>query len=58
MYSNLETTIKEGIEQTKSYMDKCGTTDGHLIIFDRRANKPWEEKIWDKKIEGIHVWGS
>lgn len=58
LYGNLETTIEKGLQQTKSYMDKCGTKDGHLIIFDRRKHKSWDEKIWDEKIEGIHVWGS
>lgn len=57
LHSSLETTLKEGIEQTKMYMDKCGTTIGHLLIFDRRPDRTWEEKIWRKEIEGIQVWG-
>lgn len=56
LYNSMELTIKEGLTQIKSYMDKCGTNQGHLLIFDRRANRKWEEKIWDEKIEGIHVW--
>ncbi len=57
LYNSLEATIEEGLTQIKSYMDKCGTNHGHLLIFDRRTNRTWEEKIWDKTIEGIHVWG-
>ena len=57
LYNSLELTIQEGLTQIKSYMDKCGTNQGHLLIFDRRTNRTWEEKIWDKEIEGIHVWG-
>lgn len=57
LYNSLESTIEEGLTQIKSYMDKCGTNHGHLLIFDRRTNRTWEEKIWDKTIEGIHVWG-
>lgn len=56
-YSNLEDTIKNGIIQTKKYMDKCGAKEGHLLIFDRRKNKAWGEKIWRKTVEGIEIWG-
>ncbi|MFK7980875.1 MAG: AAA-like domain-containing protein [Saprospiraceae bacterium] len=57
LYNSLESTIEEGITQIKTYMDKCGTTEGHLLIFDRRTNRAWEEKIWDEQVEGIHIWG-
>jgi len=33
-------------------MDKCGTKEGHLLIFDRRTSKNWA-----KSIEEIEVWG-
>lgn len=56
-YSNLEQTIEKGIKQTQAYMDKCGTDEGHLLIFDRREKRTWEEKIWRKRIKGIEVWG-
>ncbi|OQX98079.1 MAG: hypothetical protein B6I20_11510, partial [Bacteroidetes bacterium 4572_117] len=38
-YKSLEKTIENGLEQTADYMDKCGTKEGHLIIFDRSINK-------------------
>jgi len=61
LYKSLERTISEGLEQTAAYMDKCGTTDGHLIIFNRNPEKKWNEKIFrqDKMYEGkkIRVWG-
>ena len=57
LYNSLELTIEEGLSQIKTYMDKCGTNQGHLLIFDRRTNRTWEEKVWDKTIDGIHVWG-
>jgi hypothetical protein len=41
--------LEEGIEQTTRYMDIHGCTEGWLIIFDRRPNVPWEEKIYMKK---------
>ena len=32
---SLERTIREGLEQTARYMDRCGNDAGHLVIFDR-----------------------
>ncbi|MDR1039576.1 MAG: ATP-binding protein, partial [Deltaproteobacteria bacterium] len=40
--------IKKGIEQLSGYMDKCGSSSGWLVVFDRDFRKPWSEKItWD-----------
>ena len=36
----------EGLEQTAGYMDVCGAKEGWLVIFDRDAGRPWEEKIY------------
>jgi hypothetical protein len=57
LYHNLESTTEEGLTQIKAYMDKCGTNHGHLLIFDRRKNISWEEKIWTRERNGIQVWG-
>jgi hypothetical protein len=61
LYKSRERTIAEGLAQTAEYMDRCGTGDGHLIIFDRRAGRKWEEKIFrqSEQFEGntIVVWG-
>ena len=60
-HKGLERTIGEGLEQTAAYMDRCGSPAGHLIIFDRREGKPWEEKIFrrEESCDGrvITVWG-
>ncbi|ETR70504.1 MAG: hypothetical protein OMM_03194 [Candidatus Magnetoglobus multicellularis str. Araruama] len=58
---NTQKTIKKGLEQTWAYMDKCGASEGHLVIFDQRKSKSWKEKIF-YEIEyhndcGIHIWG-
>ncbi|MCP4151251.1 MAG: ATP-binding protein, partial [bacterium] len=45
-YGKLETTIKKGLEQTRDYMDTCGTGEGYLLVFDREPEKTWEEKIF------------
>lgn len=56
-YDSLEKTIEKGIVQTKEYMDKCGAKEGYLIIFDRRKNVSWEEKIFFEQVEEIGIWG-
>ncbi|MEM7588792.1 MAG: ATP-binding protein [Myxococcota bacterium] len=54
--------LREGIEQTAQYMDTCDATEGHLLLFDRRAGKSWDERIWlrqETSPDGkeITVWG-
>lgn len=48
-YGSLETTIKKGLKQIREYMDKCGTDEGYLLIFDRSPNVSWEKKIFKRK---------
>ncbi len=61
LYKSLDRTIDEGLKQTHAYMDRCGTSDGHLVVFDRRSDVSWDEKIFQekKRFEGreIRVWG-
>jgi len=38
---SLETTLSEGLAQTADYMDRIGTGEGYLVIFDRAPDKPW-----------------
>jgi hypothetical protein len=61
LYKNLDETIKEGLKQTAEYMDKCGAKNGNLIIFDRRKNQKWSDKIFCRKEKfeekNITVWG-
>jgi len=50
-----------GLEQTWTYLDRCAADEGHLVIFDRTAGKPWEEKLF-RRAERVHgriitVWG-
>ena len=57
----LERTIAEGVEQTRSYMDRCGAEAGHLIVFDRTPDRPWADKIFRRTPAGagapVTVWG-
>jgi hypothetical protein len=61
LHKGLEQTIALGGEQTAAYMDRCGTEEGHLVIFDRAAEKSWEEKLFQREMTvkgiGIQVWG-
>ena len=60
-YDAKQAVLKEGLEQTYRYMDRCGADEGHLVIFDRYEKKSWDEKIYqdEKSYQGtkIKVWG-
>ena len=59
--ANPERTIREGVEQTSRYMDRAGTQAGHLVVFDRREGRSWEDRIFRREEEAgggvITVWG-
>ena len=62
-HGDLERTIAEGLAQTRAYVDRCAAEAGHLIVFDRAAERSWEEKIFRRE-EGartgaapVTVWG-
>ncbi len=62
LHKSLEQTIAEGLEQTAEYMDRCDAEAGHLVIFDRREDRRWEDKIFHFRrtsISGVEidVWG-
>jgi hypothetical protein len=48
LHRSREQTVKEGMAQTWKYADTCGGDEAHLIIFDREAGKPWDEKIFQE----------
>ena len=58
----LEAAIREGVEQTLAYVDRCRAESGHLVIFDRDGSKPWEEKLYrrEESLDGrpVTVWGA
>ena len=62
LHGGLEATIREGVEQTLDYMDKCRAESGHLVVFDRDESKPWEDKLYrrDESLGGrpVTVWGA
>ena len=62
LHKSLEQTIAEGLEQTAEYMDRCDAEAGHLVIFDRRAGRRWDDKVFrDRRASDcgteIDIWG-
>ena len=58
---SLTQTVREGLAQTRAYMDRCAAEEGHLVVFNRAAGVSWDEKIFCRE-EGmgdakITVWG-
>ena len=62
IHKNREKAIAEGLDQTAEYMDRCDAEAGHLVIFDRRDDRRWKDKIFRNRrasnsgIE-IDIWG-
>jgi hypothetical protein len=60
-HKSREATIERGLVQIAEYMDRCAAAEGHLVIFDRRGDIAWEEKIFreERTVAGkeIEVWG-
>ena len=50
-------SLPEGLEQLSVYMDKVGSSEGWLVLFDRAAEKPWEEKLYMRleEYKGKHI---
>ena len=62
LHKSLEQTIAEGLEQTAEYMDRCDAEAGHLVVFDRRAGRRWDDKVFrDRRVSDsgteIDIWG-
>ena len=57
----LERTLREGLGQTRAYMDRSGAAEGHLVVFDRTEGRSWDKKIFrGDEAEGgapVTVWG-
>jgi len=61
LHDSRESTVQKGLAQTVEYLQRAGSDEGHLVIFDRRAEVPWTEKIFQeaRRHQGfsIQVWG-
>ena len=42
-------------------MDRCAAAEGHLVIFDRTAGTPWQDKLFCREATErgapVTVWG-
>ena len=60
LHKSLERAIRDGLQQTAAYMDRCAADAGHLVIFDR-SDRAWEEKVFHRRESAggvdVHVWG-
>ena len=60
--TSLAAVLKDGVPQTVDYAQRCGADDAHLVVFDRRPNKPWSKRIWQRKAAhggvNVQVWGA
>lgn len=56
-YGSIDRTIEDGVKQTYEYMDRCGTQEGYLLIFDRSSGTTWEKKIFKKTVtfQGVEI---
>jgi type II secretory pathway predicted ATPase ExeA len=56
-----EATESEGVEQLGRYLERLGLAEGFLVIFDRRQDVGWDEKLCERVAEHaekrIHVFG-
>jgi len=61
LHKSLEATIAEGLVQTADYMDRIGTDEGYLVVFDRTPDTPWEKKVFVREGQygryRVGVWG-
>ena len=45
----LESTVRDGVEQTARYMARCAAEAGHLVVIDRREDRSWDEKVFHRQ---------
>ena len=61
LHRGLAPTLREGLAQTRAYMDRCATAEGHLVLFDRTEGTAWDDKVYRREeTEGgapVTVWG-
>ena len=59
---SLERLINEGVEQTAGYMNGCAPESGHLVVFDQREGRTWDDKLFQEQRRSqaggtVTVWG-
>ncbi|MBM3204325.1 ATP-binding protein, partial [Candidatus Woesearchaeota archaeon] len=58
----LEKVLETGLPQTVDYARQCGAAEAHLLIFDRRPESDWDERVWQQtrtqEEYAVQVWGA
>jgi hypothetical protein len=59
---SLDAVLAVGLPQTVDYARRCGADEAHLIVFDRRPDSPWDDRIWQREATeqgwALGVWGA
>ncbi|MDP2419384.1 MAG: ATP-binding protein [Hydrogenophaga sp.] len=59
---SLDAVLAVGLPQTVDYARRCGADEAHLIVFDRRPDSPWDDRIWQREASeqgwALGVWGA
>ena len=45
----MERTVRDGLAQTRAYLERCAAAEGHLVVFDRRPDRTWEQKLFRRE---------
>lgn len=58
---SLKETVTKGLSQTRAYMDRAGSDEGHLVISDQTGGRTWDDRLFSRyEQEGgkrVTVWG-
>ena len=61
-HGGLDAVLDPGLEQTADYADKCRADEAHLVVFNRKPNVNWDDKVWHRTLEHhgriIEAWGA
>ena len=59
---SLEALLADGLVQTTDCADRCGADEAHLVVFDRRPDVPWDDRIWQRETTHgrwtLGLWGA
>ncbi|MFH1466594.1 MAG: AAA family ATPase [Pseudomonadota bacterium] len=50
-HRTLEKVRSDGINQLAGYLDTLGLREGWLLVFDQRAGRTWEQRLWEEDLE-------
>jgi hypothetical protein len=50
-HDGLEAIIEAGVAQLSGYLDSLGLAEGWLVVFDVRAGRSWDERLWRREVD-------